>query len=559
MFEGNTYDDIVANFRWDIPEKLNIGVEICDKWARDKNRIALVHIDHQSRVNKYSYWELKNWSNSFANSLCALGVTRGDRVSVFLPNTPETLISHIAIYKTGAILVPLLTLFGPMAIEYRLQSSAAKVLITDLNNLPKVLEVKDNLPNLESLIVIDGEGEFETLDFWDTLDKGHRHFDAVDTRNDDPALIIYTSGTTGPPKGALHGHQLLPAEVSNLSFNLDLFPKRGDLLWTHCDWAYVAGSFTALYPALNSGLSVVNYVRSGRFDPDEALRIIAEHGVTVIFAIASALRIMMEKVEKPGEKYDLSELRSIAVGGETMGHDLLEWGEQQLGVKLNENYGLTECDYPICNCSAVMDIREGSMGRAIPGHNVEIIDENGNILPPDTYGQIAIRKPDPSMFIGYWNDPEATQARFIGDWLCTGDYATKDVDGYFWFTGRQDDIIESGGYRIGPGEIEAALKRHPAVADVAVIGIDDALKGQVVKAYITVKPGINTDISLEQELREQVRNQLEAHAYPKEIEFLDELPVGNTGKVMKQELRRIHQEKTTLTHEGENHGSTRRT
>ena len=446
-------------------------------------------------------------------------MTREDRVAVFLPNAPETLISHIAIYKTGAILLPLLTLFGPMAIEYRLQSSGAKILITNDENLPKVLEVRGSLPDLEVLIVVNGEKnrdkQANILDFWKILEKGSRHFDVADTGSEDPALIIYTSGTTGPPKGALHGHKLLPSETSNLGFNLDLFPQPGDLLWTHCDWAYVAGSFTALYPTLNNGLSVVNYERTGRFDPDEAFRVISEHGVTVIFAIASALRIMMENVEHPGEKYDLSELRSIAVGGETMGHDLLEWGRNELGVELNENYGLTECDYSICNCSAVMEIREGSMGRAIPGHVVEIIDDSGNVLSPETYGQIAIRKPNPSIFIGYWNDPEATQARFIGDWLCTGDYATKDADGYFWFTGREDDIIESGGYRIGPGEIEAALKRHGSVADAAVIGIADAIKGQVVKAFVTVKSGVVADKHLQDELRDHVRNKLEAHAYPR--------------------------------------------
>ena len=554
MLEGKTYNEIYEDFHWNIPQKLNIGVEICDKWAQDKNRIALIHIDRDSQVSKYSFWELKNLSNRFSNALCALGVTREDRVAVFLPNTPETLISHIAIYKTGAILVPLLTLFGPMAIEYRLQSSGARVLITNGENLPKVLEVRKSLPALEVLIVVDGNKsrheQADILDFWNTLEKGSRHFDVIETGSDDPALIVYTSGTTGPPKGALHGHKLLPSEVSNLGFNLNLFPQPGDLLWTHCDWAYVAGSFTALYPTLNNGLSVVNYERTGRFDPDEAFRVISEHGVTVIFAIASALRIMMENVEHPSKKYDLSELRSIAVGGETMGQDLLEWGREELGVELNENYGLTECDYSICNCSAVMEIRESSMGRAIPGHVVEIIDDSGNVLPPDTYGQIAIRKPNPSIFIGYWNDPEATRARFIGDWLCTGDYATKDVDGYYWFTGREDDIIETGGYRIGPGEIEAALKRHDSVADTAVIGIADAIKGEVVKAFVTVKSGVVPDQHLRDELRKHVRNKLEAHAYPKEIEFLDELPVGNTGKVMKQELRRMEREKAAQNSKG---------
>ena len=450
MFDGDSYEEICRNFSWNIPPALNIGVDICDKWAGDKFRVALIHRDRHGRVQKLTYWELTKLSNRFANALTAQGVSRGDRVAVFLPNSPETLIAHIAAYKTGAVLVPLITLFGPMAVKYRLESSAASVLVTDSENLPKVLEVKDSLPELKTLIVVDGRGQDGTLDFWATLEKGSRLFDSVETRCDDPALIVYTSGTTGPPKGALHGHRLLPAEVSNLGFNLDLFPQPGDLLWTHCDWAYIAGSFTALYPTLYNGLSIVNYERTGRFDPEEAFAVIAEYGVTAIFAIATALRGMMQAVAHPTGKYDLSELRTIGVGGETMGPDLLAWSRQELGVTFNENYGLTECDFSICNCSKVMDIREGSMGRAIPGHTVEIIDQTGNVLAPGEFGEIAVRKPNPSMFLGYWNDARATAARYTGEWFRTGDFGTKDDDGYFWFVGREDDVIVSGGFRIGP-------------------------------------------------------------------------------------------------------------
>jgi len=467
-------------------------------------------------------------------------VTRGDRIAVFLPNTPETLIAHIATYKADAVLVPLLALFGPMAIEHRLRSGGAKILVTDRDLLPKVPEVRNNLPTLEAVIVVDADAGTGELNFQTLLDNESDNFDAVETASNDPALIVYTSGTTGPPKGALHGHRLLLAEV----FNLDFFPQPGDLFWTHCEWAYVAGSFTALYPTLNASLTIVNYERTGRFDLAQAFRVISDYGVTVIFAIASALRIMMEGTEHPGEQYDLSKLTAIAVVGESMGPDLLEWGCQELGVGLTENYGLTECDYSISNCSAIMEVREGSMRRATPGHVVEIIDEAGHVLPPDTYGEIAIRKPDPSMFLGYWDNPEATRARFIGDWLRSGDYATKDADGYFWFTGRQDDIIESGGYRIGPGEIEAALKQHAAMADA------DAIKGQVVKAFVTVKAGTAPDGALEEKLRHHVRNKLEAHAYPREIEFLGALPVGNTGKAMKRELRRRENDKAARHDKG---------
>ena len=543
MYKGKTYDEIYRNFHWEIDEKLNIGVEICDKWAGDKYRTALIHIDRDGHEQRWSYWELRNASNRFANALTGLGIERGDRVAVFLPNRPETLIAHIAVYKTGAILAPLLTLFGPMAIEYRLHSSGSRIVVTDRENLPKVLEIRERLPELETIVVVGGADHADTVDFHQCLARESRHFDVTETRNDDPALIIYTSGTTGPPKGALHGHRLLPAEVNNLGFNLDFFPQPGDLLWTHCDWGYIAGSFAALYPTLYHGYTVVNYERSGRFDAEQAFEIISRYGVTVIFAIATAMRIMMEQVPRPASRYDLSELRQIAVGGETMGPDLLEWSRRELGISFNENYGLTECDYSIANCSVLMEIREGSMGRAIPGHEVAIIDRDGSELPPDCYGEIAIRRPNPSMFLGYWNDAEATAARFSGDWFRTGDFATRDADGYFWFVGREDDVIESGGYRIGPGEVEAALKKHAAVADAAVIGVPDRIKGELVKAFITVKSGVDTSAALEQELKLFVRERLESHAYPKEIEFLRELPVGNTGKVMKRELRRMENER----------------
>jgi len=543
MFKGRTYREICQNFAWSIPDQYNIGVDICDKWAGDKFRLALIYLDEEGRERKYTYWELKNLSNRMANAMKAHGLARGDRVGVLLPSAPETLITHLAVYKSGAVLVPLLHLFGPLAVEYRLHSSGAKLVVTDVDNLPKILEIRDSLPELKGIIVVGGRGREETWDFHNLMAQGSRHFQPVPTRAEDPALIVYTSGTTGPPKGALHAHRLLLAEVVNLSFSLNFFPQPGDLLWTHCDWAYIAGSFTALYPSLHSGLAVVEKRRTGRFDPDEAFRVISDHGVTVVFAIATAVRMMRREVDNPREKYDLEELRSMTVGGETMGLDLYDWGRQALGVELNENYGLTECDFTISNCSALMEVHPGSMGRAIPGHSVEIIDDAGQVLGPDEYGEIAVQAPDPSLFLGYWQNRAATEERFLGDWFRTGDYGTKDREGYFWFLGREDDIIESGGYRIGPGEIEEALKKHQAVAMAAAIGVPHEIRGEVVKAFIVPKSGVRVSEDLENNIKEFVRTRLEAHAYPREIEFVTELPVGNTGKVLKKELKKLEAEK----------------
>ncbi|MDX1707495.1 MAG: AMP-binding protein [Desulfobacterales bacterium] len=545
VWQGDTYEDICRNFNWEFPEFFNIGVDICDKWADDKNRVALIYLDENDIEHKITYWELKNASNRLANALQGWGVEREDRIGILMAPAPETLISHIAVYKLGAILVPMIQLFGPMAIEYRLKNSGARGVITDRKNLPKILEIKDRLPELKLIIAVDAQKDKDKdiLDFEETLEKGSRYFTPLATKPDDPALIIYTSGTTGPPKGALHGHRLMIAEATNTGFSLDLFPQKGDLLWTHCDWAYIAGSFTALYPTMHYGHAIVEYAKTGRFDAEKAFSIISKYGVTVIFAIATAFRIMMHAVKNPKERFDLDELRSITVGGENMGKDLYEWGQKALGVKFNENYGMTECDFMVANCSKIMDVHPGSMGRAIPGHIVEVIDEQGNVLPPDTYGEFAIKRPDPSIFLGYWGDPEATEKRFIGDWFRTGDYGTKDENGYFWFTGRKDYVIESGGYRIGPGEVEDALVKHAAVKLAAVIGVPDEIRGEIVKAFIVPESDVTVDKALEDDIKEHVKGRLEAHAYPREIEFLAEMPMTDTGKIMKNELLKLDQKR----------------
>ena len=543
MFTGETYEEVYNNFQWDIPKQYNIGVDICDKWASDKSRLALIYLDENQREYKYTYWELMVQSNRLANGLKSIDLKKGDRVAVLLLSCPETLLAHLAVYKSGAILLPLLELFGSLAIKYRLQSSGAKIIITDQANLHKVLEVKPDLPDLEKIIVVNSTDQQDALDFYKLLNKGHRQFNPVQTLAEDPAIIIYTSGTTGQPKGALHAHRLLLAEVVNLSFSLNFFPQKGDLLWTHCDWAYIAGSFAALYPCLHCGMTIVEYRRTSRFDPHEALRIISKYGVSVIFAISTAIRMIRKEVPLPKEQYNLDELRSITIGGETMGADLYEWGKSALGVEFNENYGMTECDFMVSNCSAIMDVYPGSMGRAIPGHTVGIINPAGEEVGHGEYGEIAIQKPDPSLFLGYWQNQEATRNRYNGDWFLTGDFGYKDKNGYFWFIGREDDVIETGGFRVGPGEIEDAIMKHEAVEMAAAIGIPHEIKGEVVKAYIILKKNILVSSALEQSIKDHVRDKLEAWAYPKEIEFVSELPIGNTGKVLKKELKALNARK----------------
>jgi acetyl-CoA synthetase len=542
MLAGRTYAEIYDQFFWNIPEYYNVGVDVCDKWANEKYRMALIYLAPDGKEQRYTFRDLKKRSNQLANALRAHGIEKGDRVGILLPQCPETLISHIAVYKLGGVALPLLTLFGSLAIEYRLANSGATAVITDSGNLPKILEIKEHLPELRLILVVDSAGQPGVLDFWRCLQKGSPHFNPVLTRAHDPALIIYTSGTTGPPKGTLHAHRILLGILPGFEFYHNLFPQKGELVWTPLDWAYIGGSYDTLFPALHHGYPVLAS-RAKKFDPDEAFFLMAKYGVRNMMAVPTVLRLMMQAVENPKEKYDLR-LRSITVGGETLGAELYQWSRRALGVELNEQYGQTECDFVIGFCSEVMKIVPGAIGKAVPGHQVEIITASGNIAKAGELGEIAIRCPDPVMFLEYWGDPQATRQKFSGDWMRTGDYGTKDESGYFWFRGRQDDLVESGGYRIGPGEVEDCLMKHAAVKLVGVIGVPDEIRDEIVKAYVVLKEGIEPDTLLQESIQQHVKSKLEAHAYPREVEFIREMPMTKTGKILKQALRKMHMKKT---------------
>jgi acetyl-CoA synthetase len=541
MLKGGTYEEVCHNFKWEIPEYYNIGVDVCDKWAGDKHRLALIYLDPQGRKQKYTFRELRNISNQLTNALKANGIERTDRVGILLSQRPETLISHIAVYKLGAIAVQLLTLFGPDAIEFRLQDSAAKAVITDKENLSKIWQIKERLPDLKLVIAIDSDKEEDAMDFWQCVERGSRDFTPVRTKPDDPALIIYTSGTTGQPKGTLHGHRLLLGILPGFEFYHNLFPREGDLMWTPLDWAYIGGSYDALFPTLHHGFPMLAY-RPRKFDAEEAFYVMAKHGVRNLMAVPTVLRMMMHAVKHPRDSYDVR-LRSITAGGETLGEELCDWTREYLGVEINEQYGQTECDLVVGFCSEIMNIVPGAIGKAVPGHVVEIIDEDGKIAKYDELGEIAVKAPDPVMFLEYWKNPQATKDKFIGEWMRTGDYGRKDKNGYFWFSGRQDDIIESGGFRIGPGEVEDCLMKHEAVALVGVIGVSDPIRGEIVKAFILPKEGVMPDNALEESIRDHVKTRLEAHAYPREVVFLKEMPKTKTGKILRNELRKIHEAK----------------
>jgi len=539
MLRGRTYEEVCNNFKWEIPKYYNIGVDVCDKWAEDKNRLALIYAGPHGIDRKYTFRELRKLSNRLANALKAHGITRKDRVGILLSQRPETLISHISIYKLGAIAVQLLTGFGPDAIEFRLQDSTAKAVITDKENLSKIWEIKERLPGLKQIIAIDADKEEGAMDFWQCVERGSRDFTPVRTKPDEPALIIYTSGTTGQAKGTLHGHRLLLGILPGFEFYHNLFPREGDLMWTPLDWAYIGGSYDALFPTLHHGLPTLAY-RPRKFDAEEAFYIMAKHGVRNLMAVPTVLRMMMHAVKHPRDRYDIR-LRSITAGGETLGEELCDWTREYLGVEINEQYGQTECDLVVGFCSEIMDIVPGAIGKAVPGHVVEIIDEDGKIAKHDELGEIAVKSPDPVMFLEYWRNPQATREKYIGEWMRTGDFGRKDKNGNLWFSGRKDHIIESGGFRIGPGEVEECLMKHRAVALAGVIGVSDPIRGEIVKAFILPKEGVRPDKALEQSIRDHVKTRLEAHAYPREVVFLKEMPQTKTGKILKHELRRMHE------------------
>jgi acetyl-CoA synthetase len=368
------------------------------------------------------------------------------------------------------------------------------------------------------------------------IERASAVFTPLETSADDPAMIIYTSGTTGPPKGALHAHRVLLGHLPGVEFPHNFFPREDDLFWTPADWAWAGGLLDVLLPSLHHGIPVVVH-RSRKFDPEEAFYVIAKYGVRNAFLPPTALKLMRQ-VKDPRSRHDF-QMRSIGSGGESLGEELLSWGREVMGVTINEFYGQTEVNLVVGNCFEVMEIRPGSMGRAIPGHRVEVVDEEGRPLPPGELGEVAIEAPDPVMFLEYWRNPKATEEKYIDRWCLTGDLATKDEDGYFWFMGRKDDIITSAGYRIGPTEIEECILKHPAVSLVAVVGSPDPVRTEIVKAFIVLKPGIEPTSELEEEIRQFVKVRLAAHEYPREIEFVKDLPMTTTGKIKRKELKEL--------------------
>ena len=538
---AGSYREIYDAFRWNVPQRFNIATACCDRWAADPDRVALIHEQPDGQVRRYTFAELRELSNRCANMLVGLGLQRNDRVLLLLGQRPETAILHLAAWRAGMISVLCSVLFGADAVSYRVQTSGAKVVITDDANLDKAIEVAGDA----RVLCVDG-GRGEAADFWALLREGAGTFATVDTDADDPAFLLFTSGTTGPAKGALHAHRSLLGHMPCIEMQHDFFPQPGDVMWSASDWAWIAGLMDVLMPSWFHGVPVLAF-RSVGFDPEQAFHMIAKHDVTNTLLVPTMIRLM-KQVPNPRSRYELK-VRSLISGGEAVGPEIIEWTQDALGIRINEVFGQTECNLVLGHNAALMAPKPGSLGQPIPGHVGAIVDDAGNELPAGEVGQIAFRRPDPVMLLEYWNNPVATWDKFAGDWLLTGDLGVRDEDGYFWYRSRADDVITSAGYRIGPGEIEEALLRHPAVRLAAAIGVPDAVRTESIKAFLVLAEDQQPTDALAQEIREFVKTRLARHEYPRDIEFVDALPTTTTGKIMRRELRERERAKAASGHQ----------
>ena len=564
-----------GNFAWLVPKQFNIAQVCCQRWAQAPDaakRVAVYAYEPGGNRLPLTYAQLQDQANRLAGVLCAHGVRRGDRVAIVLPQRFETAVAYMAVLQVGAVAMPLSQLFGPEALEYRLQDSDAVLAICDDSTLDAVMAIRAHCPQLRSVIGVGGAAARADTDYQAALAGASAHFQPAPTLADDPAILIYTSGTTGNPKGALIPHRALIGNLSGFICSQNWFGFDGRdnadsdaVFWSPADWAWTGGLMDALLPSLYFGRPIIAF--NGRFSPEVALCLMRDCGVTHTFLFPTALKSMMKTCPgRPGatvrQQFRLK-LQAIMSAGEAVGDAVFDYCQRQLGVTVNEMFGQTEVNYIVGNCAMNgrtkdgrgWPARSGSMGRAYPGHWVAVIDDAGRPCPVGTAGDVAINpldvqgQPDPIFFLGYWKNEAATLTKYSADWCRTGDLAIQDKDGYLWYQGRADDVFKSAGYRIGPGEIENCLVKHPAVANAAVVPKPDSARGALVKAYVVLAPDFiakrpyavkyraRFDAELVIELQAHVKDKLAPYEYPKEVEFVEALPMTTTGKVQRRVLR----------------------
>jgi acetyl-CoA synthetase len=531
-----SYAEMRAAHRWEVPQRYNIASDVCDKHAGDK--LAMLWEDWRGNERRVSWRELRDLSRRFANVLSAHGVERGDRVATLLPSLPETAAVFLGSYRAGCILLSMSVLYGDEGVSHRLRDSGAKLLVTDSENRHRIPE------GLVELVMVmdagDGEGAREAgdIDFATELERASTSFDTVDTSAEDPAQLYYSSGTTGLAKGILHAHRYL---LAHEEFEYCHDVQDGELFHGMGEWAWAAGICPLLGP-WRYGASALVYARKGGFDPEEQLRFLSKHGVQNRFTTPTALRAMTA-LPDAGKRYPLERLRITCSAGEPLNPEVIRWFREQYGITVLDYYGLTE-SYPLCGNYPSVEVREGSMGLPVPGWDVAILDEDEQPLPPGERGEICLRaRTNPHYPLGYWNRPQDSDEVFGGDWFHTKDAAHADEDGYFWYSGRADDVIISAGYRIGPFEVESACVEHPAVREAAVVASPDERRGSIVKAFVVLAEGQRADEEVAEDIKRFVRDRHSAYAYPREVEFVDDLPKTLTGKIRRVELREAELER----------------
>lgn len=519
-------------FQWDIPRDFNIAERCCDSWAKsDPDRIALTHLDPELDPTQWTFGALKAASDKFAAHLRAIGVQRGDCIAILLPQSAETLIAHFAAYKLGAIALPLFTLFRAEALAYRLRDSGACVVVTEPDKAPEVQALRPDLPDLRAVYVT-GAAQPDCTPIWDAIDAT----DAVDftpepVGADDPAMIIYTSGTTGDPKGVLHAHRFLLGHLPSIEVSHPGIETADAVCWTPADWAWIGGLMDLAMPSLYYGARLVSH-RMRKFTPTRAYEVIRQERTNTLFVPPTALKLMRAEAVPQ----DLG-IRTISSGGESLGPDLLGWGRDKLGAPITEVYGQTECNLVVNSVPGRMDTPPGAMGLPVPGLNVQVQTADGAEAAVNEVGEICVAKGTAVLFLRYWNKPDETAAKFRGSWLRTGDLGVRDADGYLRFSSRDDDVITSAGYRVGPTEIETALGSHPAVVMAAVIGVPDPIRTESIKAFVVLKPDVTWSETLGQALIQHVRDRVSPHVAPRLIEPIDALPMTATGKILRRALR----------------------
>ncbi len=544
------YEETRKEFEWDVPEYYNFAFDEVDRHAEQTpDKTALISIDDSGKdVQKHTFGQLKELSARFANGLLDMGVEKGDRVMILVHRLPEWYVAFLGIVKIGAIPIPTPNLSVPKDIQYRVEQSQANTMVTDMPNHDKVDEVRDDLPTLKNFVLIGGEADRWTP-YSEMMEGSSPELDREsleNTKSSDPMLIYFTSGTTSYPKMVLHTHAYPIGHTVTAKIVQDLTPE--DTIWVIADNGWAKTAWGKLFGQWIVGATVVQQNITGRFSAEKSLQILQDHKISVFCAPPTIYKMM---INLDVDKYDLSSLKHTLSAGEPLNPDVIDKWEEYTGLRIYDYYGQTESVALVANYPC-MEVKAGSMGKPTPGHVVEVVDDDGNILPPNEEGHIAVKvKPEqpPGIFKEYWKEEERTSEVFHKEWYYTGDKAYKDEEGYFWFVGRSDDVIKASGYRIGPFEVESALQEHPAVQENAVIGAPDEIRGKVVKAYVILNKGYEPSDELKKELQEHVKKVTAPYKYPRQIDFVEELPKTISGKIRRTELRDDAEEEYLKTHD----------